>query len=165
MLRGNVDTRLRKLAEGEFDAILLAVSGLNRLGLEGVIRERLSLDDFLPAPGQGALALQTRREDLGAAWVAALDDPMTALAVAAERGAMTALEGSCRTAVGAHAEIAEGRLRLTTEMLSPDGAARWRRTGEIDDTAAADAPEQARALGLRLGAGVQAAAGDQRVAP
>ena len=165
MLRGNVDTRLRKLADGEFDAILLAVSGLNRLGFEGLIRERLSLDDFLPAPGQGALALQTRTEELDAAWVAALNDPMTALAVAAERGAMTALEGSCRTATGAHAEIAEGRLRLTTEMLSPDGSARWRRSGEVGDIAAADALDQARALGLRLGAEVHAMAGDQRVQP
>ena len=165
MLRGNVDTRLRKLAEGEFDAILLAVSGLNRLGFEGVIRERLSLNDFLPAPGQGALALQMRAQDLDAAWVATLNDPMTALAVAAERGAMRALEGSCRTAVGAHAEIADGRLRLTTEMLAPDGSARWRRTGEIGTADAADAVDQARALGLRLGAEVQAMAGDQRVAP
>jgi len=165
MLRGNVDTRLRKLAEGEFDAILLAVSGLNRLGFESVIRERLSLDAFLPAPGQGALALQTRAEDLGAAWVGALNDPMTALAVAAERGAMTALEGSCRTAIGAHADIAAGRLRLTAEMLAPDGSARWRRAGEIGDVAAADARDQARALGLRLGAEIHAAAGDQRVQP
>ena len=165
MLRGNVDTRLRKLAEDEFDAILLAVSGLNRLGFDGVIRERLSLDEFLPAPGQGALALQTRADNRGAAWVTALNDPMTALAVAAERGAMTALEGSCRTAVGAHAEIAEGRLRLTTEMLAPDGSARWRRSGEIGDVEAANAMDQARALGLRLGAEVHAAAGDQRVDP
>ena len=165
MLRGNVDTRLRKLAEGEFDAILLAVSGLNRLGFEAVIRERLSLDDFLPAPGQGALALQTRTEDRGAAWVAALNDPMTALAVAAERGAMTALEGSCRTAVGAHAMIADGQLRLTTEMLAPDGSARWRRAGELGDLSAGDVMDQARALGLRLGAEVHAAAGDQRVEP
>ena len=165
MLRGNVDTRLRKLAEGEFDAILLAVSGLNRLGFESVIRERLALDDFLPAPGQGALALQTRTDDRGAAWVAALDDPATALAVAAERGAMTALEGSCRTAIGAHAEIAAGKLRLTTEMLAPDGSVRWRRAGEIGDVEAADATAQARALGLRLGAEVRDAAGDQGIAP
>lgn len=163
MLRGNVDTRLRKLAEGEFDAILLAVSGLNRLGFDGVIRERLSLDDFLPAPGQGALALQTRADDRDATWVAALNDPMTALAVAAERGAMTALEGSCRTAIGAHAEIAAGRLRLTTEMLAPDGSVRWRRSGEIGDLDAADATEQARALGLRIGAEVHAAASGQRI--
>ena len=165
MLRGNVDTRLRKLAEGEFDAILLAVSGLNRLGFEGVIRERLALDDFLPAPGQGALALQTRADDRAAAWVAALDDRATALAVAAERGAMTTLEGSCRTAIGAHAEIAAGRLRLTTEMLAPDGSVRWRRSGEIGDIDAPAAMDQARALGLRLGAEVHAAAGDQRVDP
>lgn len=163
MLRGNVDTRLRKLAEGEFDAILLAVSGLNRLGFESVIRERLSADDFLPAPGQGALALQTRVEDTEAAWVAALNDPMTALAVAAERGAMTALEGSCRTAIGAYAAVAGDRLRLTTEMLAPDGSARWRRTAEMADINGADAMAQARATGLALGAEVQAAAGDQRV--
>ena len=165
MLRGNVDTRLRKLADGAFDAILLAAAGLNRLGLDGAIRERLSLDDFLPAPGQGALALQTRTDDRGAAWVAALDDPATALAVAAERGAMTALEGSCRTAIGAHAEIAAGKLRLTTEMLAPDGSVRWRRAGEIGDVEAADATAQARALGLRLGAEVRDAAGDQGIAP
>jgi len=165
MLRGNVDTRLRKLAEGEFDAILLAVSGLNRLGFESVIRERLSLDDFLPAPGQGALALQTRAGDLDAAWVSALNDPTTALAVEAERGAMTALEGSCRTAIGAYAVIAEGRMRLTTEMLAPDGSARWRRSGEIGDVHSPDATQQARGLGLRLGAEVHAAAGDQRVDP
>jgi hydroxymethylbilane synthase len=165
MLRGNVDTRLRKLADGEFDAILLAVSGLNRLGFGGVIRERLSLDGFLPAPGQGALALQTRTDDRGAPWAAALNDPMTALAVAAERGAMAALEGSCRTAMGAHAQIARGRLRLTAESLAPDGSARWRRAGEIGDPAAVDAMDQARALGLRVGAEVQAAAGDQGVDP
>ncbi|NJC40540.1 hydroxymethylbilane synthase [Brevundimonas alba] len=164
MLRGNVDTRLRKLAEGEFDAILLAVSGLNRLGFEDVIRERLALDDFLPAPGQGALALQTRADAREATWVGALNDPATALAVAAERGAMTALEGSCRTAIGAHADIAGGRLRLTTEMLAPDGSARWRRVGEIAaDIVSGDAVNEARALGLRLGAEVRDAAGDQRV--
>lgn len=153
MLRGNVDTRLRKLADGEFDAILLAVSGLNRLGFDGVIRERLSLNDFLPAPGQGALALQTRADDRFAGWVAALNDPDTALCVEAERGAMTALEGSCRTAIGAHALIAEGRLRLTVEQLDPNGSVRWRRSGEIDVGAGA---VEARALGLRIGAEVHA---------
>lgn len=162
MLRGNVDTRLKRLADGDFDAILLATSGLNRLGFDEVIRERLSLDAFLPAPGQGALALQTR-EGESAAWVAPLNHPLTALAVAAERGAMTALEGSCRTAIGAHAEISEGHLRLTVEMLAPDGSARWRRAGEMVDVSAADAEAVARALGLRLGAEVHAAAGDQRI--
>jgi len=160
MLRGNVDTRLRRLADGEFDAILLAASGMNRLGVAEHIRERLSLDSFLPAPGQGALALQTRAEDRDAPWAAALNHPETSLAITVERGAMRALEGSCRTAVGAHATIERGRLRLVTEMLSPDGSARWRRSGEI----AADAGEaEARALGERLGAEVHALAGDQKV--
>ena len=101
MLRGNIDTRLRRAAEGDFDAILLAVSGMTRLGVTEHIREKLSPDAFLPAPGQGALAIQTRAEDIEAPWVAALNHAPTAVAVAAERGAMTALEGSCRTAVGA----------------------------------------------------------------
>lgn len=162
MLRGNIDTRLRRAAEGEFDAILLAVSGMTRLGVTEAIREKLSLEDFLPAPGQGALALQTRAADRGAPWVAALNHAETARAVAAERGAMLALEGSCRTAVGAHATLRDGVLHLTTEMLSPDGSARWRRTGELSgDGDEADA----RALGERLGGEVHAAAGDQEVDP
>ncbi len=163
MLRGNVDTRLRRQAEGEFDAILLATAGLNRLGRSEVIRERLSLDRFLPAPGQGALAIQTRIGETEAAWVAALNHPMTALAIAAERGAMIALEGSCRTAVGAHATFGDGHMLLTTEMLSPDGSARWRRSGTLGDIHAADAEAAGRALGEALGAQVHAMAGDQQI--
>jgi hydroxymethylbilane synthase len=161
MLRGNIDTRLRRAAEGDFDAILLAVSGMTRLGVTEHIREKLSPDAFLPAPGQGALAIQTRAEDIEAPWVAALNHAPTAVAVAAERGAMTALEGSCRTAVGAYAVIDGDTLRLTTEMLSPDGSARWRRAGELFQPTEADA----RALGERLGAEVHAFAGDQEVDP
>lgn len=161
MLRGNIDTRLRRAAEGDFDAILLAVSGMARLGVTEHIREKLSLDAFLPAPGQGALAIQTRSEDIDAPWVAALNHPQTAIAVAAERGAMTALEGSCRTAVGAYAVIANDALHLTTEMLSPDGSARWRRVGDLPQPTEADA----RALGQRLGGEVHASAGDQEVDP
>jgi len=163
MLRGNIDTRLRREAEGEFDAILLATAGLNRLGRSEAIRERLSLDAFLPAPGQGALAIQTREGENNAAWVQVLNHPMTALAIAAERGAMTALEGSCRTAVGAHATFGDGHLLLTTEMLSPDGSARWRRSGTLGDIHAADAEAGARTLGETLGGQVHAMAGDQQV--
>ncbi len=168
MLRGNIDTRLRRAAEGDFDAILLAVSGMRRLGVDGAIRQALSPDAFLPAPGQGALAIQTRVADVDAPWVAALNHAPSALAVAAERGAMTALEGSCRTAVGAHARLVDGVLHLTAEMLSPDGSARWRRVGEIAagaDLASAEALAAARDLGLRLGAEIHAAAGDQEVDP
>ena len=160
MLRGNVDTRLKRLDAGDFDAILLATAGLNRLGLDHVIRERLDVGDFLPAPGQGALALQTRADDIDAPWVQALNHGLTDLAVTAERGAMRALEGSCHTAIGAHAVIDGATLTLTTEQLSPDGAARWRRSGAIQNPTA----QSARALGERLGAEVHALAGDQRFA-
>ncbi|MGQ2990270.1 MAG: hydroxymethylbilane synthase [Brevundimonas sp.] len=163
MLRGNVDTRLKRQADGDFEAILLATAGLNRLGLSEVIRERLSLDDFLPAPGQGALALQTREGETDADWVQALNHPLTALAVAAERGAMVALEGSCRTAVGAHARIDDGVLTLTTEMLAPDGSTRWRRSGTLVEAGSSGAEAAARILGERLGQEVHAAAGDQQV--
>ncbi|MGI4818776.1 MAG: hydroxymethylbilane synthase [Janthinobacterium lividum] len=160
MLRGNVDTRLRRLRDGDFDAILLACSGLNRLGLSDVITERLPLDAFLPAPGQGALALQTREGDVDSAWARALNHAPTALTVAAERGAMLALEGSCRTAIGAFAHIEGETLHIGTEMLSPDGANRWTERGIISANASQD---EVYALGRELGEKVKAAAGDQRI--
>ncbi|WP_312127469.1 hydroxymethylbilane synthase [Brevundimonas sp.] len=160
MLRGNVDTRLRRLRDGDFDAILLACSGLNRLGLSDVITERLPLDAFLPAPGQGALALQTREGDVDSDWARALNHAPTALTVAAERGAMLALEGSCRTAVGAFAHIEGETLHIGTEMLSPAGAGRWTERGIVSANAS---QEEVYALGRELGEKVKAAAGDQRI--
>lgn len=159
MLRGNVDTRLRRLAEGDFDAILLATAGLSRLGLADAIHERLSLDDFPPAPGQGALALQARLDLAEADWLIAQDHAPTRLAVEAERGAMAVLEGSCRTAIAAHGVMAGDALSLTVEWLSPDGRRRVRRTGSA---AVADG-EQARAFGLDLGARVRDEVGDDLV--
>jgi len=158
MLRGNVDTRLAKLAAGEADAILLAASGLNRLGLGHVPRSFLDPMAAPPAPGQGALAIQTRAEDVGADWVKAMRCEATTLAVAAERGALTALEGSCRTAVGAHARLSGRRLSLIVEALSPDGVHRFRREAEVD--LGADAETDARDLGLRVGEAVRLAGGD-----
>lgn len=158
MLRGNVDTRLNRLAAGDFEAILLAASGLNRLGRAEVITQRLDVDRFLPAPGQGALAIQTREADAASVWAMALNHAPSATAVAAERGAMLALEGSCRTAMGAYAVIEDGRLTLTAEVLSPDGSARWRRSGGITADAASG---DAHALGVRLGQEIHAEAGDQ----
>ncbi|MBU1346727.1 MAG: hydroxymethylbilane synthase [Alphaproteobacteria bacterium] len=163
MLRGNIDTRLRRAADGEFDAILLAAAGLNRLGRTEAVRQYLSVDEFLPAPGQGALALQTREDDTEHAWIAALNHAPSALCIAAERGAMVALEGSCRTAVGAHAVIEGDALTLTTEMLAPNGTARWRRGGTMA-VADANLTDPARALGEHLGHQVHVAAGDQSVA-
>ncbi len=158
MLRGNVDTRLAKLEAGEADAILLAASGLNRLGLGGVVKSFLDPVAFPPAPGQGALAIQTRLEDRDAAWAVALRCEATTLAVTAERGAMTALEASCRTPIGAHGRFVDGRLRLLVEALSPDGAKRFRQDGDAE--LADDPHTQAFDLGLALGKDVQSAGGD-----
>lgn len=157
LLRGNVDTRLEKLRAGEADAILLAASGLNRLGLSDLPRSFIDPRQSPPAPGQGALAIQTRESDRDAPWLQALRHAPTALAVAAERGAMAALEGSCRTAIGAHA-FAEGEdLVLVVEALSPDGVHRFR--GEARMPASAG-PSAAALLGLELGRRIQADGGD-----
>lgn len=163
MLRGNVDTRLRRLEEGDFDAILLAASGLKRLGLSDVIRDRIDLEQAPGAPGQGALAIQSRSADADAAWLKAIHHHDTAVCVAAERGALLALEASCRTAMGASATLKDGELRLITEALSADGVERWRREGSIALGALADPEAAARDLGFALGAEVRAEAGDRLV--
>lgn len=163
MTRGNVDTRIAKLERGEADAILLALSGLNRLGLGHLARSLLDPIAAPPAPGQGALAIETRAEDVGAAWVAALNHAPTALQVAAERGALEALEGSCRTAVGAHAQFSETSLSLTVEALTPDGRLRFRQFGSMPIGAgnlSAETHAQARGLGQALGLAVKAEGGD-----
>jgi hydroxymethylbilane synthase len=160
LLRGNVDTRLAKLAAGEADAILLAAAGLNRLGLTGVAKSLIDPRENPPAPGQGALAVQTREADRALAWVQSLNDAPTAVAVAAERGALVALEGSCKTAIGAYAWLEDGRLKLIAEALSPDGRLRFRHAGEADLADASDVEAAARALGLSLGRAIREEAGD-----
>lgn len=159
VLRGNVDTRLAKLAAGEADATLLAVAGLNRLGFADRARSLIDPVACPPAPGQGALAIETRAADREAAWLAAVRHAPTGIAVAAERGALTALEGSCRTAIGAHARLDGRRLLLAVEALSPDGALKVRRDGEVD--LPSDDPETAaRALGLSLGEAIAREGGE-----
>lgn len=159
MLRGNVDTRLAKLAAGEADAIVLAAAGLNRMGLAHHVTELFDPLAAPPAPGQGVLAIQTRAADAGAAWLAPLRCAATALAVEAERAAMEILEGSCRTAIGAYAHIESGALTLVVEALTADGAVRWRREGGIE--LGPEEHARARALGLELGGQVREAAGDR----
>jgi hydroxymethylbilane synthase len=101
--RGNVDTRLRKLAEGQIDAILLAAAGLDRLGRTDWVRERLNPADFCPAAGQGSLGIETRRADAATiAALAFLDHPDTRYAVTAERAALAALGGGCQVPIGIH---------------------------------------------------------------
>jgi hydroxymethylbilane synthase len=160
MLRGNVDTRIAKLEAGQADAILLAYAGLRRLGLGDRPRSLIDPTERPPAPGQGALAIETRLADCDAAWVQAIRHAPTAVAVAAERGALAALEGSCKTAIGAHAWFEGAHLKLVVEALTPDGARRFRHAGEADLTELADPEASARALGVSLGLAVKAEAGD-----
>jgi hydroxymethylbilane synthase len=121
-LRGNLDTRLRRLDEGRYDAIVIACAGLIRLGFGARITEALSPVTCVPAVGQGAIAVQTRAEDsITLALVAALDHRDTADAVAAERGFLIALEGGCTLPAGALAEVEGELLRIAGVIVSPDG--------------------------------------------
>ena len=124
-IRGNVETRLRKLADGECDALILAEAGLKRLGFADRITEYLGPPRFLPAVGQGALGLETRVEGEVRAIVAGLDDPASHASVVAERAFLAALHGGCLAPIGAYGHIdALGQLRLDGVVLSPDGTQR-----------------------------------------
>jgi hydroxymethylbilane synthase len=160
MLRGNVDTRLAKLEAGDADAILLALSGLKRLGLGHLPKSLIDPVAVPPAPGQGALAIETRVGDRDLAWLAAMRHEPTIIALAAERGALSALEGSCKTAIGAHARLGEASLNLIVEALSPDGRHRFRREAEVTFAPGADREAAARALGLDLGRAILEEGGD-----
>jgi len=129
-VRGNLDTRLRKLDEGRYDAILLAAAGLKRLGWGGRIAEILPPEVMCPAVGQGALAIETRAAGAGFDACAALDHRDTHAAVAAERGLLAALGGGCQVPIGAHATVDGGRLLLKAMVASPDGAEVVRGTSE-----------------------------------
>jgi hydroxymethylbilane synthase len=139
-LRGNVDTRLRKLDEGGYDAIVLAVAGLQRLGRDG---EGAPLDELVPAAGQGCLAVTTRAGEQRL--VAALDDAASARALAAERAVVRALDADCHTPVGAHASGA-GTLTLRAFVGAVDGSAWVRDELEGDDPEALGAEVAARLL-------------------
>jgi hydroxymethylbilane synthase len=124
-VRGNVQTRLRKLDEDAFDALILAVAGLERLQLGSRIRSRLTPEESLPAPGQGALGIECRADDAEVLRVIApLADAATAAAVRAERAVSRALGGSCQVPLGAFAQPAgDGHLRLRALVATPDGRA------------------------------------------
>ena len=130
-LRGNVDTRLRKAMDGQYDAIILAGAGLTRLGLEDHVTEWLSLDVMLPAPGQGALAVQCRADDQATLdLLAALEDDPTRRAVTAERAFLSGLGGGCSVPVAAYAQIISDELRLTGLVISEDGKKIVKVTGQ-----------------------------------
>jgi hydroxymethylbilane synthase len=122
-IRGNVDTRLRKLDEGQYDAVLLAAAGLRRLGLADRIAEILEPDAMCPAVGQGALAVQCRADDVATLRrLAALEDPTARAEVTAERALLAELGGGCRVPIGGSARLEGSTLRLTAVVASPDGA-------------------------------------------
>jgi hydroxymethylbilane synthase len=146
-LRGNVDTRIGRLREGRFDAILLAMAGLTRLGRQGEVTEALDPRAFVPAPGQGAIALECRDADAAVrAAVAPLDHPPTARAVATERTFLAALGGGCNVPLGAHAFAeADGELELVGFVAAPDGRPLLRA-----EARGADPSETGRRLALQL---------------
>jgi len=137
-VRGNVDTRIRKVDDGVLDAVCLAAAGLVRLGLSHRITQWLSIERVLPAPGQGALGVQIRADDGGAVeLVRVLDHTPTRRAVGAERAVLRRMQGGCRLPVGAFAETERGRLRLTAAVIASDGSRviSGAREGSADDGA------------------------------
>jgi len=142
-LRGNVDTRLRKLESEEFDAIILAAAGLNRLGCTERVREILPVEIMCPAVGQGALGIEARADDAATLKeLVFLDDSAARRATAAERALLRTLGGGCQVPIGAYAEVVNGTLQLTAIVAQPDGSEllREQQTG--------DNPEE---LGTRVG--------------
>lgn len=145
LLRGNVPTRLARVEAGDFDATLLAAAGLNRLGLQSHISALLPLDAFLPACGQGAIAVECREDDAAMRdLLAAIGDAATASAVTCERAFLAALGGSCRTPIAGHARLENGALHFTGMILAADGA-------EAYEASANGNPEDAAALGEAAG--------------
>jgi len=149
--RGNVGTRLEKLAAGVAHATFLAAAGLTRLGRLDVVTSFVEPELMLPAAAQGAVGLQIRANDDAARLLcAAINHPETALRVAAERGFLDALDGSCRTPIAALAELVAGGLYLRAEALTPDGKQRWARQETRDVSSLEDAAEFGRALGASI---------------
>jgi len=137
-LRGNVETRLRKLADGEVDATLLALAGLKRLGLAKAATAILPVDECLPAVGQGIVAIEARADDERThAFLRAINHPDTATALVAERAFLTVLDGSCRTPIAGHARLEDGKLHFRGLIARPDGKASFEAVREGDPIDAA----------------------------
>jgi hydroxymethylbilane synthase len=142
-IRGNVDTRLRKVADGVVDAVVLAAAGLDRLGRSDAVTEAFDVQMLLPAPGQGALAVECRSDDPTLArLLAALDSAPTRAAVLAERSLLAALEAGCTAPVGAYAEVGD-TLTLTGAVIAPDGSRMLR-------SHATGSPATAESIGRQL---------------
>jgi hydroxymethylbilane synthase len=153
-LRGNVETRLRKLDAGEVDATLLALAGLKRLGLAAAATAILPVEEFLPAVGQGIIALEARMDDgVTLGLLAAVNHVDSATALTAERAFLAVLDGSCRTPIAGHATVAAGRLRFHGLIAKPDGSAHFATERHGMAAAAAELGADAgRELKARVGA-------------
>jgi hydroxymethylbilane synthase len=135
-LRGSVETRLRKLDEGVADATLLALAGLRRLGLESVASAVLDPNEFVPAVGQGVIAIETRADDARMReLITKIADADAATALVAERAFLTELDGSCKTPIAGHARLVDGALRFRGLIVKPDGSCAYEalRTGPAQD--------------------------------
>lgn len=153
LLRGNVDTRMRKLDEGQFDAIILALAGLSRLGLAERATWILDPREWLPALAQGAIGVEIREDDAAAREaVSKLDDPVSATALACERAFQSALDGSCRTPIGGLAAVSGSTLLFRGEVLAPDGSDAVETSFRtlLGSDALGDAARAGREAGLRL---------------
>jgi hydroxymethylbilane synthase len=146
-VRGNLDTRLRKLDEGRYSAIVLAAAGLRRLGWADRIAELLPPAVMCSAVGQGALAIETRETGSGRDAAAALDHPDSHAAVTAERGVLAALGGGCQVPIGAYARVEGGRLQIQAVVAAPDGS---ELVSGHSEGSASDAAAIGRALGDEL---------------
>ncbi len=153
LFRGNVQTRLRKLDEGVAEGTILALAGLKRLGLSHIAADVMTLEAFPPAPGQGAICIESRIGDDGVvAMLAAIHHEPTGQALACERAFLAALDGSCRTPIAGHATVANGRLSFSGLIITPDGT----RSHAVE--ADGRAVDGAR-IGAQAGADVRAKAG------
>ncbi|MEP0406408.1 MAG: hydroxymethylbilane synthase, partial [Roseibium sp.] len=153
MYRGNVQTRLKKLAEGQVDATLLAYAGLKRLGLGDVVTSLLEPDDFLPAVGQGAICIESREKDMRTLeLLAAIHDQETQVRLDAERAFLAVLDGSCRTPIGGLALVEGDRIAFKGTILKPDGSV-------VHDIAREGPADDAVALGREAGEALKAIAG------
>jgi len=143
-IRGNVDTRIKKVRSGEFDATVLAIAGLRRIGRESEAAEIFGAHQMVPAPGQGALAVELRTADVElAAVLGAIESAEDRLATTAERAVLRGLNASCATAIGAHASVADGQLQLTAELAVEATGESLRVTGSVScDSYNLEAAEQ-----------------------
>jgi hydroxymethylbilane synthase len=159
-LRGNVETRLAKLARGEADAILLAKAGVSRLKI--ALPASQTLDDFLPALCQGAIGVEIRTHDARThALVKAIDHAPTHLAIACERGFLATLDGSCRTPIAGLAQIRDGRLAFAGEVLTVDGRNTWRASRDMPEGSGEDIRHGAFAMGCDAAQEIRRSAGDK----